>query len=56
VACNFTDRAQRLNLDIGGSAKIILASDEDIRVLGEDLDLPAESVAVLSAPEISSRV
>lgn len=56
VACNFTDRAQRLNLDIGGSAKIILASHKDIRVFGEDLGLPAESVAVLSAPEISSRV
>ncbi len=49
VACNLAGGAQRVPLAIGRNAQILVASDQEVRVLDDKVELPPESVAIFSA-------
>ena len=48
VACNLAGGAQRVPLGIGRNAQIPLASEKEVRVVDDKVELPPESVSVLS--------
>ena len=48
VACNFAGRAQRVPFGIGCNARVLVASDTDTRVVHDVVELPADSVVLLS--------
>jgi maltooligosyltrehalose trehalohydrolase len=57
VACNLAGGAQRVPLAIGRDAQILVASDREIRVADDKVELPPESVAIFSAADgVASRI
>ncbi len=46
IGCNFASEPQRI-LRGGGRMRLLLASDDDVRVTAAGLDVPAESVAIV---------
>jgi hypothetical protein len=49
VACNLAQRAQRAPARAGNDARILLASEKEVRIVGSEVELPPESVALLMA-------
>jgi hypothetical protein len=52
VTCNFAGRAQRIHSGIERDSLLLLASDPNVRLAHDLVELPAESVAVLSSVPI----
>ncbi|MPZ76896.1 MAG: malto-oligosyltrehalose trehalohydrolase [Deltaproteobacteria bacterium] len=50
VACNLADSAQGVHAGIRANAQILLASDKEIRVMDDRVELPPDTVAVLGKP------
>ncbi|HEX2241860.1 MAG TPA: malto-oligosyltrehalose trehalohydrolase, partial [Gammaproteobacteria bacterium] len=53
IACNLSERRQQTPLSTGKDARILLASDKEIQLAGDQVDLPAESVAIIEAVGIA---
>jgi maltooligosyltrehalose trehalohydrolase len=49
VACNLADAAQRVPAAIGRDAQILLASEQDVRLVEDQVELPRDSVALIGA-------
>ena len=49
VACNLSQRRQHTPLSSGQDARILLASEKEIRIVGDGIELPPDSVAVVEA-------
>jgi maltooligosyltrehalose trehalohydrolase len=49
VACNLSERWQRTPLSIGKDARILLASDKEIQLVGAGIELAPDSVAIVEA-------
>jgi maltooligosyltrehalose trehalohydrolase len=49
VSCNFAGRAQLVHSGVGRDSLLFLASDPNVRLAYDVVELPAESVAVLSS-------
>jgi maltooligosyltrehalose trehalohydrolase len=49
VACNLSDCRQRTPLSIGKDSRILLASDKEIKLVGNGIELAPESVAIVEA-------
>ena len=49
VACNLSERRQRMPLRTGKDARILLASEKEIQLLGDGVELPPDSVAIIEA-------
>jgi maltooligosyltrehalose trehalohydrolase len=49
VACNLSERRQRVPVSSGKDARILLASEKEVQVVGDGVELPPASVAVLVA-------
>jgi maltooligosyltrehalose trehalohydrolase len=47
VACNLSERRQRTPVGTGKDARILLASEKEIQLAGDHVELPPDSVAVL---------
>jgi hypothetical protein len=47
LACNLGPRGQYVPLDAGG-IDIVVASEEGVRVAGDGVELPSDSVAILA--------
>jgi maltooligosyltrehalose trehalohydrolase len=47
VACNLGGAAQRVDSDLGGEPHILVASEKQVRLLDNRLELPPDSVAVI---------
>jgi maltooligosyltrehalose trehalohydrolase len=53
IACNLAQRSQRTPVHVGANSRILLASEKEVRIMEGEVELPAESVAVLSAGDSS---
>ncbi len=49
VACNLSERRQQTPLSTGKNAHILLASEKEIQLVGEGVELPPDSVAIVEA-------
>jgi maltooligosyltrehalose trehalohydrolase len=49
VACNLSNVAQRVPVDLGHGAELLLASESNVQFTHDAVALPADSVAILSA-------
>ena len=49
VACNMSERRQRVPVSTGNDAQILLASEKEVQVAAGKVELPPDSVAVLDA-------
>jgi maltooligosyltrehalose trehalohydrolase len=47
VACNLSERRQQTPLRIGKDARILLSSEKETQLVGDGVELPPESVAVV---------
>jgi maltooligosyltrehalose trehalohydrolase len=47
VACNLGGAAQRVPMAIGHNAQILFASEQDIRLVEDQVKLPPDSVALI---------
>jgi maltooligosyltrehalose trehalohydrolase len=47
VACNLSERRQRAPVSTGKHARILLACEKEVQVIGDQVELPPNSVAVL---------
>jgi hypothetical protein len=49
VACNLSERRQRTPLSTGKDARILLASEKEIQLNDDSVELPPDSVAIVEA-------
>jgi maltooligosyltrehalose trehalohydrolase len=49
LACNLSERRQQMPLSSGKDARILLASEKEIQLAGDGVELPPDSVAVVDA-------
>jgi maltooligosyltrehalose trehalohydrolase len=49
LACNLSERRQQTPLSTGKDARILLASEKEIQLAGDGVELPPDSVAVIDA-------
>jgi maltooligosyltrehalose trehalohydrolase len=55
VACNLAQRTQRAPARAGDDARILLASEKEVRIVGSEVELPPESVALLMATDSAAK-
>jgi maltooligosyltrehalose trehalohydrolase len=49
VACNLSERRQQMPLNSGKDARILLASEKEVQLVGDGVELPPDSVAIVEA-------
>ena len=54
IACNLSERRQQTPLSTGKDARIILASEKEVQLVGDRVELPPDSVAIIEAVGIGS--
>jgi phage/plasmid primase-like uncharacterized protein len=52
VACNLNSIAQNISAQFPPASEILLASDDSVRVTQDEIQLPADSVAIVRIPEV----
>jgi maltooligosyltrehalose trehalohydrolase len=53
IACNLSERRQQTPLSTGKDARILLASEKEIQLVGDRVELPPDSVAIIEASGIA---